>query len=255
MQESVSYHPQSVSGGDTEVDDSVTRGNKTVNYLEVINQEAKDEDYLRLVSGSKTSLANSARTESLHSICSNCRMECDGHETNLQVKQSSTLSLCSACKMQIHSENTVQIEAECTAIDMQNPSGVSTRAVNSNRPYYNIAREKLYLPSLLIGDKMKVEAQNSNDSGMMSICSDRVDVGCSCSECQCEPSSGVASEHVATNDSIDNYSHLDPSGREALQVADVATVKLNAKITHDRLSAHPKHRTLFHRLGIQESDL
>ena len=252
VQGSVSYHPQSVSGGDIEVDDRVIGSNHTVNYLEVINPEAEDNDHLWLMSGSKASLA---KTESLQSFCSNCKVECDGHETDLKMKQSSTFSLCSACKMQLQSENTIRTEAESTAIDMevtQYVSGTSTRTVKSNRRYYNVAREGSCLRSLLTGGKIKVEAQNSNDSGMMSICSE-VECSC-CSECQCEQSLGVVSnliEHAATRDSTDNYSHLDPLGREP-QVTDVTANKLNTQL---RLSAHPKHRNFFHQLGIQESDL
>ena len=104
--------------------------------------------------------------ESVQSLCSNCRAECGQQEIemeSLKMKQGSILSLCSTCKVQLDCES--QTAAESITIDMDCDTH-STHAANHS--YYNT---KLSLGACL-GIKDPLEAQKSNDSGVMSVCSD-----------------------------------------------------------------------------------
>lgn len=136
-------------------------------YLKLIASNAKEQGHLRCKpSISKPSLPTITAAESVQSLCSNCRAECGQQEVEMEsfeMKQGSILSLCSTCKVQLDCES--QTAAESITINMD----CDTHGTHvTNHSYYNT---KLSLGACL-GIKDPLEAQKSNDSGVMSVCSD-----------------------------------------------------------------------------------
>ena len=231
-------------------------------YSNIITSNTEKQGYLPYKpSQSRSCLPTIRAAESVQSLCSNCRAECGQQEVDtesLKMKTGSVLSLCSTCKVQLGCESVVQTAAESITIDMDKVTHWNSHTDNTNwsndtrctdvpnPSYYNT------LGALLFGNKDPLAAQKSNDSGIVSVCSETWE-GYVWNKSQPDQTLKVlpdCTKLATTNECSDQSPH---SVDTTMITAE--TDSLNAEITRNRLSAHPRYRSLFDQLGIQESDV
>ena len=237
----------------TAVDTKEDTENQSGDYLKIIASNTEEQSHLPFKpSQSKSCLPTITAAESVQSLCSNCRAECGQQEVDMesQMKTGSVLSLCSTCKVQLGCESIAQTAAESITIDMDKVTHWNSHTDNTNcssdtrctdvpnHSYYNT------LGALLFCSKDPLAAQKSNDSGIVSVCSETWE-GYVWNKSQPDQTLKVlpdCTKLATTNECSDQYPHS------------VDTTMIT-KITRNRLSAHPKYRSLFDQLGIQESDV
>ena len=270
VHESVSDHP-SISVSEltpTAVDTKEDTEDQPRVYLKIITSNTEEQGNLPCKpSQSKSCLPTITAAESVQSLCSNCRAECGQQEVDmesLKMKTGSILSLCSTCKVQLGCDSIAQTAAESITIDMDKVTHWNSHTDDKecytnwssdtcctdvpNHSYYN-TKPSLGVLLFGLGSKDPLAAQKSNDSGIMSVCSETWE-GYVWNKSQHDQVSPDCTKLATTNECSDQYTHSVDT-----KMITVETDSLNGEITHNRLSAHPRYRSLFDQLGIQESDV